>query len=646
MSHQIRSQNRPKIIDSCKQVVIPEDYVFGKRFFCRKSLNPRFRFFLPIHLNQIWKVFKFIRIKQVPKILFLLTLVIAIGSNQISIPWSEQPPEVNVELQRIYTDSIQRSGKIRNPVILIPGMFGSSLVNTKHEKVWGEFSLKTDFTQLALPIRTDSISDTVRFDRVEPSRKTNLLGWIWEKDSYRQIIEALGTVNGSLPSSSQSLLDHTPQARKSENQNPIQNAIVVKKDARLQSSGLTSSRSLSLIQPNNKKEQANDQRISSQRGNAQRVNAQRVNTQQVDQQINDRQTNSKIDTKIDNFDRFQFAYDWRRDNVENAQLLNEFILEKSEYLRQEYKERWNLEPAEVKFDIIAHSMGGLLTRYFLLYGDRPLPDQGPLPEITWAGARHVDRVILLGPPNGGTLETLVQLTQGKFLNPPKPGSDPLMNLGSWLGKAGIGPGKPDAMVATWGTFPSLYQMLPRTRHQSVLEVSETKPPTQTAANLFDLSLWERMQWGLLSPKSDPVLRYLLPDVVDVSARQAIARQYLSRCLRRAERFTQALDRPASLPDGLNLQLVAGDGFLTPAVVAIDSNGKLKMLQQGPGDGVVLRRNALLEEQLPTQQQTWMESPIAWSRISFYVQEHAKLVRDTSILNNLLFTLLEEPRFVR
>ncbi|NJR67669.1 MAG: hypothetical protein HC771_02630 [Synechococcales cyanobacterium CRU_2_2] len=523
-------------------------------------------------------------------------------------------------------------------------MFGSSLVNTKYEKVWGEFSLKSDFTQLALPIHNNSISDTVRFDRVEPSRKTNLLGWIWERDSYRQIIEALGTVNGSLSISSQSSLDRNlqdlnfqslnpnPNSNSNSNPNPNPNpnpnqnaANVAKKEAESQFSNLDSSKSLSSIQT---KVQVNNQKASHQKTSH--------------QQANDRQARSKDD----NFDRFQFAYDWRRDNAENAQLLNEFILEKSEYLRQEYRERWGLEPAEIKFDIIAHSMGGLLTRYFLLYGDRPLPDQGPLPEITWAGARYVDRVILLGPPNGGTLETLVQLTQGKFLNPPKPGSDPLMNLGSWLGKVGIGPGKPDKMVATWGTFPSLYQMLPRTRHQSVLELSETKPPTQTAANLFDLSLWERMHWGLLSPKSDPVLRYLLPDVVGVSARQAIARQYLSRCLKRAERFTQALDRPASLPDGLNLQLIAGDGFLTPAVVAIDPKGKLKMVQQGPGDGVVLRRNALLEEQLPTQQQSWMESPIAWSRISFYVQEHAKLVRDTAILNNLLFTLLEEPRFVR
>ena len=56
---------------------------------------------------------------------------------------------------------------------------------------------------------------------------------------------------------------------------------------------------------------------------------------------------------------YLFAYDWRRDNVESARRLAEKIAE--------IKRRTN-EP-DLRFDIIAHSMGGLIARYFAMYGD-------------------------------------------------------------------------------------------------------------------------------------------------------------------------------------------------------------------------------------------------------------------------------------
>ena len=85
------------------------------------------------------------------------------------------------------------------------------------------------------------------------------------------------------------------------------------------------------------------------------------------------------------FTCFQFAYDWRRDNVENAHALKAFIEQKKAEVRAEYKARYGIEKDDIKFDIVAHSMGGLLTRYFLRYGDQALPEDGSLPELNWAG---------------------------------------------------------------------------------------------------------------------------------------------------------------------------------------------------------------------------------------------------------------------
>ncbi|MEM7352676.1 MAG: hypothetical protein AAF657_17890, partial [Acidobacteriota bacterium] len=52
-----------------------------------------------------------------------------------------------------------------------------------------------------------------------------------------------------------------------------------------------------------------------------------------------------IDYGSDHFTCFQFDYDWRRDNVENAKRLREFILEKRAYVLEERRKRYdNVDP--------------------------------------------------------------------------------------------------------------------------------------------------------------------------------------------------------------------------------------------------------------------------------------------------------------
>src|SRR3954471_16447511 len=53
---------------------------------------------------------------------------------------------------------------------------------------------------------------------------------------------------------------------------------------------------------------------------------------------------------------YLFPYDWRRDNVETAQLLAEKIAR----LKQK------LQRPDLRFNLVTHSMGGLIARYYLL----------------------------------------------------------------------------------------------------------------------------------------------------------------------------------------------------------------------------------------------------------------------------------------
>ena len=48
----------------------------------------------------------------------------------------------------------------------------------------------------------------------------------------------------------------------------------------------------------------------------------------------------EVDYGDDHFTCFQFDYDWRRDNVENAQLLHQFIQEKRLYVQEEIEKRY------------------------------------------------------------------------------------------------------------------------------------------------------------------------------------------------------------------------------------------------------------------------------------------------------------------
>ncbi|MGF1576406.1 MAG: esterase/lipase family protein [Cyanophyceae cyanobacterium] len=349
-----------------------------------------------------------------------------------------------------------------------------------------------------------------------------------------------------------------------------------------------------------------------------------------------------VDYGDDHFTCFQFPYDWRQDNVTNAQRLHAFVVEKHDYLRQEYRRLYGIEDADVKFDIVTHSMGGLLTRYFLRYGDQDLPSDGTLPNLTWAGARYINRAIIIATPNGGSLDALTNLTYGTSAKPINALSQPILGFASWAGRLGIGPVDPPANAAVFSTFPSLYQLIPRARFRPVVQVKESGAE-DLVLDPFDSNVWQQMGWGLLASQAAPTLKRLLPTVSNEAERYQIALSYLSDQLVRARHFLQALDQPATAPSSLQLHLIAGDGIPTPTTLKVKSDGTLLHVEMGPGDGNVLRRSAVLDERTEQDWEPYLRSPIDWQRVTFYVRNHVELVQDPSLINNLLFTLLEENR---
>lgn len=444
------------------------------------------------------------------------------------------------DLAQLYDRSAQTHGPERNPVIVIPGLMGSRLIDeTSGRVVWGVFGgdyarpkRPEDARLMALPMQEGvalrDLRDSVRADGVLDLIKVKVLGIPINLRAYYQILDALGV--GGYREASASLAQG-------------------------------------------------------------------------------------VEWGDDHYTCFQFDYDWRRDNVENARRLETFIEARKAYVRAESKRRFGVDRPDLKFDLVTHSMGGLLVRYYLRYGGAELPEDGGLPPVTWAGAANIERAVLVGPPNAGTLESVTQLVEGK-------------NFGPFATY-------PPALL---GTFPSGYQMLPRGRHGMVVASGRTG-----VNDLFDPEFWQRMGWGLASSDAEELISWLLPDEPDAAVRRRIALDHQSKVLARAEHFTRALDQPAEKPSDLEIFLMAGDATPTPRRMAVGPGAELSVIATASGDGKVLRDSALMDERLDGTWSSYVRSPIDWANVMFLPQAHLDLTKDPVFTDNLLFWLLESPR---
>ncbi|MEO8574952.1 MAG: hypothetical protein ABI481_13390, partial [Pyrinomonadaceae bacterium] len=221
---------------------------------------------------------------------------------------------------------------------------------------------------------------------------------------------------------------------------------------------------------------------------------------------------------------FVFAYDWRLDNVENAQLL----IRKIETLKR------RLGQPNLKFNVVAHSMGGLLARYAAMYGAADLP--AGVPQPTWAGAKHFDKVFLLGTPNEGSVSAL----------------DALLNGFSYIGGGLNLPFIQDISRFDAFTIPAIYQLLPH--DGALLSYDENLKPV--TIDLYNPAEWEKYGWGIWQDAS-------FAKKFNASE-QRNARPFFSAVLARAKRFQAALDASSSAKTSVSFYLFGGDCKPTPA----------------------------------------------------------------------------------
>ncbi|MGD9561692.1 MAG: hypothetical protein AB7F88_05675 [Pyrinomonadaceae bacterium] len=230
-----------------------------------------------------------------------------------------------------------------------------------------------------------------------------------------------------------------------------------------------------------------------------------------------------------------FPYDWRLDNVENARLL----VRRIEALKR------TLRKPNLKFNVIAHSMGGLIARYAAMYGDRDIPAGVPKP--TWAGSRHFDKIFLLGTPNEGSLDSL----------------NALLNGFSYIGGGLNIPFVQNIDRFDTFTIQSIYQLLPH--DGSFLVYDENL--NRLSIDIYDPEMWEKYDWAIW--RDDDFSKEFPFD------EQKNAQAYFRAVLLRAKRFQEALDANTSKKVPVSLYLVGADCKETSNAVLLLRNKEKK-----------------------------------------------------------------------
>ena len=240
---------------------------------------------------------------------------------------------------------------------------------------------------------------------------------------------------------------------------------------------------------------------------------------------------------------FLFSYDWRQDNVASAQRLARQLEALRRVRRQD----------RLKVVLICQSNGAHVCRYFTKYGDLNLEEAAAGVARRTPGL-EVDKIVLVGASNGGSLRILREMTVGRKY---------VQAIGRYW--------SPETLF----TFRSLFQDLPV--YSPDLFVDERGVPM--SVDLFKASSWQQFEWSIYSQDTQRQLAKNKHPAWFGDRADRVA--YLGEALDRAQRFHRLLGRDAPEIGATRYYLVTNTHMETSArAVLWRENGHWQTLFAG------------------------------------------------------------------
>lgn len=314
---------------------------------------------------------------------------------------------------------------------------------------------------------------------------------------------------------------------------------------------------------------------------------------------------------------YVYLYDWRLDNVAAVAGLHELI----ERIRRDYHD------PQIQIDVLAHSNGGLLARYYARFGAVDhLEASVAVPD--YAGAPAIRRLLMVGTPNLGSMQPVLSHVRGEEMG---------------LRKI------PAEVVATTSGAP---QLMP---HPAIPWLVDPAGDV-IAADVFDLASWRQFGWSIFDP--DVRERTIARKGGGRAGRRylAVLEAYLARHLARGRNFHLLMARAGDARDVLPF-VFGGDCDLTLSRLVVEpvrgkwlaheNPGELLRplpgidysdLMYAPGDSVVTRSSLLGRPSAPPSAGTERIAPMRLSHSVFLCEQHQFLTGNPTFQNNLLHTL--------
>ncbi len=325
---------------------------------------------------------------------------------------------------------------------------------------------------------------------------------------------------------------------------------------------------------------------------------------------------------------YVFPYDWRQDNVVTARKLDALI----DQIRRDYSD------PQLKVDVVAHSMGGLIVRYYIQYGIADVLDGNDFP-ANFAGADKIRTAVLLGTPNLGSVNGLHSLL-----------------VGHRVGWQAI----PAEVLAT---MPSVYELLPHPVTNWIVDIRGQ--PLER--DLFFVGTWISYRWSVFNPAVENRVKARFSNQAEGQRQVTLLQDYFAKRIERARRFVWSLTYNASQNAPVRLVVFGGDCTLTPARVveerepASSPEGRpvarllpkdiqspepgvdYSRLMLEPGDGEVTKPSLLARQSLdPTVSRSDdVFFPLAYA--FFLCVDHERLTGNINFQDNLLNVLLERQQ---